>query len=95
VGAAIPSREPGPVGFYEQHLRQEAVRQVLALLRGQVPEINYQVFHMRCIEELTTGQIAAKLQLLPSQISLCVHRMKKRFRRLFEQTFGKDIISLA
>jgi RNA polymerase sigma factor (sigma-70 family) len=82
--AAFPSPEADPAATYERHGRQRAVQRVLDVLRRHVSLRSYRVLHMRSIDGCTVSQTAAALALTPGQVRSRHHRMKQKFRRLFE-----------
>ncbi len=74
--------------------QQEAVHRILALLRQHISPSSYRVCHMRWMEQRTIQQIAMDLHLTPERVSYRLHRLKKRFRLLFDQTFGNSFSPL-
>jgi DNA-directed RNA polymerase specialized sigma24 family protein len=76
----------GPAAEYERRRTRDRVRRILVKLSGQVSQISFQVLYRRWIEGQPTAEVAAALDLTPSQVRFRTHRMKQKFRDLFERS---------
>jgi RNA polymerase sigma-70 factor (ECF subfamily) len=83
---ALVDRGPGPVAACECLSTQAQVRSVLAALSTQVSELNFQVLYQRCFDGRTNAEVAQTLGLTPERVRFRLHRMKQRFRHLFERS---------
>jgi len=81
---------PDPSYEFERRSIQAQVRLALAELSGQVSAMSYNVIYLRWIEGRTTAEIAAALKLTPDQVRFRTHRMKRKFRDLFEKSIERD-----
>jgi RNA polymerase sigma factor (sigma-70 family) len=84
-GAFLVDPGPGPLAACECLSRKARVNSVLTELSGQVSELNFQVLYQRFIEGRTSAEVADALGLRPEQVRFRLHRMKQKFRDLFEQ----------
>ncbi len=84
-GTGLHEPAPDPSADSERQDEREVVRVVLARLRDEVSECSYQVLHLRWIEGLSVPEVAAALDLTPRQVWFRHHRMKQKFRALFNQ----------
>jgi RNA polymerase sigma factor (sigma-70 family) len=80
----VAARGPEPSAECERRSTQALVRSVLAELSGQVSASSFSVFYQRGIEGRTNAEIADTLGLTPEQVRFRYHRMKRKFRDLFE-----------
>jgi RNA polymerase sigma-70 factor (ECF subfamily) len=80
----LPDPVPGPVADCERRWIQARVRGVLDGLAERVSERSFRVLYLRWIEGRTVPEIADAMGLSPEQVRLRAHRMKQRFRDLFE-----------
>jgi RNA polymerase sigma-70 factor (ECF subfamily) len=81
---SIPNPIPGPVADYERRWTQTRVRGVLDGLANRVSTSSFRVLYLRWIEGHDIAAIADATGLTPEQVRLRAHRMKRRFRSLFE-----------
>jgi len=88
--AALVDSGPGPDAACEQHSTQAQVRSVLGELSGQVSETSFRVLRLRGIEDRTCAEVADTLGLTPEQVRFRLHRIKRKFRALFEQSVDPD-----
>jgi DNA-directed RNA polymerase specialized sigma24 family protein len=72
-------------------LIQVQVRTALARLAKQVSATSFQVLYLRWIEGRTFLEIADALDLMPDQVRFRHHRMKQKFRELFERLIEQNI----
>jgi RNA polymerase sigma factor (sigma-70 family) len=79
---------PGPIAAYECHSTRARVKCVLAELSAEASKLNYQVFHQRMIDNRPCAEVAAKLGLTPEQVRFRLHRMKRKFRDLFDRSIA-------
>ncbi len=79
---------PGPIATYEGHSTRARVKCVLAELSEEVSELNFQVFHQRMIDNRPAADVAATLGLTPEQVRFRLHRMKRKFRDLFDRSIA-------
>jgi len=63
---------------------RELVANALDQLEGQTSELNYRVFHMRVMEELSVQEVADRLDLSRQQVWYRQHRAMKAFRAIIE-----------
>ena len=70
-------------------LAQARVRRALTRFADQVPESSFRILYLRWIEGRDVAEIAAALGLTTEQVRLRAHRMKRRFRDLFERSMAK------
>ena len=91
--AATTLVDPGldPATEYERHLTRAQVRSVLAELSGQVSETSFRVLYLRWIEGRTVAETAAAVELTPEQVRFRTHRLKRKFRDLFERSADLDV----
>ena len=82
---------PGPVAACECLSNRAQVKRVLSELAAQVSELNFQVLHQRFIDGRTSAEVADNLGLTPEQVRFRLHRMKQKFRDLFDRS-GVDAI---
>jgi len=94
-GVALLDTGPGPESDCERHWAQARVRGALTQFADQVPESSFRVLYLRWIEGREVAEIAAALGLTPEQVRLRAHRMKRRFRDLFERLMAKESFSSA
>jgi len=85
----------GPEADCERRWAQARVRGALAKLADHVPVRSFRVLYLRWIEDRNVAEIATALDLTPDQVRLLAHRMKERFRDVFErymtgETFESD-----
>lgn len=88
--AALCGRDGDPAAEYERHRKSAAVRRILAELSQCVSPPNYRVVYLRWIEGRTVQEVASALGLTRSQVWLREHRMKRKFRRLFNLHTGNE-----
>lgn len=86
--ARLLGRDLDPATAYERRRIRELVRTVLRELREEVSDRSYQVLNLRRIEGRPVREIAARLNLTPEQVRVRDHRMRLRFRALFERHAG-------
>jgi RNA polymerase sigma factor (sigma-70 family) len=87
------ARNGGPVAACDQLCREEMVRQLLELLRAEVPELAYLIFYKHWIEQKTVKEIASEMNLAPHRVSCRLfnaleklrERAKEKFPELFER----------
>jgi len=85
-GAALVDPGPGPAAACERLSDQAQVKRVLTELSAQVSARNFQVLHLRFIEGRTSAEVADALGLTPDQVRFRLHRVKQKFRDLFERS---------
>jgi RNA polymerase sigma-70 factor (ECF subfamily) len=88
---ALADPRPDPADAYDRLWTQARVRAALEELSGQVTKRSYQVLYLRWIEGRTIAEIGEVLGLTPEQVSFRHHRMKSKFRELFQQTLDLDL----
>ncbi len=81
---------PDPAYEFERRSVQAQVQLALAELSGQVSAMSYSVIYLRWIEGRTTAEIAATLELTPDQVRFRAHRMKRKFRDVFQRSIDRD-----
>ena len=84
--ADLVDRGPGPVAECEGLSTQAQVRSVLAALSAQVSELNFQVLYQRRFDGRTNAEVAQTLGMTPERVRFRLHRMKQKFRQLFERS---------
>jgi RNA polymerase sigma-70 factor (ECF subfamily) len=84
--------DPGsePAAECERRCEQALVKSVLGDLSGQVSATNFSVFYQRGIEGRTGAEVAAALSLTQEQVRFRYHRVKRKFRDLFEGAPSPD-----
>ncbi len=83
-------RDSDPAAECERRWERVAVREVFALLHRRVSPANFLLLYLRWMEGWTVRDVAGLLGLTPPQVWIREHRVKHRFRRLFERyTNGK------
>lgn len=87
--ATLASGDAGPVVEAAQHEVQGAVRQVLELLRKELPELTYQAFYERHIEQKSIPEIAAEFRLTEGAVRSRVCDGKREFQRLYERLHSR------
>ena len=80
-----------PAAECDRRMIQVRVRAVLAGLSRRVSATSYQVLYLRRMEGRSIPEIADALDLTPEQVRFRHHRMKQKFRDLFEQTIDQRI----
>ena len=80
-----------PAATYERRRTQDEVRGVLDDLAGRVSSSSFLVLYLRWIEGRSTAEVADALELTPQQVRFRTHRMKRKFRELFESTRGPAV----
>lgn len=85
---AVVDPRPGPIAAYERRSTWGHVERALAELSEQVSELNFQVFQQRMFDDRTVAEVAATLDLTPEQVRFRLHRMKRKFRELFDRSIG-------
>lgn len=74
-----------PESIYERIEVIELVCQTLEKLEQTVSDLNYRIFVMRSLREISVREIASGLNLSAPQVSDRNYRATARFRQLFEQ----------
>jgi RNA polymerase sigma factor (sigma-70 family) len=83
--AELRGRDADPESCCERHGQQDVVRRVLAELRQRVSERSYRVLYLRWMEGWTVREVGACLGLTPQQVWLREHRIKRKFRCLWDR----------
>jgi RNA polymerase sigma-70 factor (ECF subfamily) len=83
VAAALCGRDEDPATAYQRQQEQAVVQQVLAELGKQVSARDARLLQLRWIESRTVAETATALGLTPPQVWLREHRLRRKFRRLF------------
>jgi RNA polymerase sigma-70 factor, ECF subfamily len=81
---------PDPSAAYDRLLTQDRVRSVLDVLSTRAPALSFQVFYLRAIDGRTNAEVAALLGLTPEQARFRLHRMRYKFREIFEGSAYPD-----
>jgi RNA polymerase sigma-70 factor (ECF subfamily) len=91
--ALLESWEEDPLTACERKDQQAYVLRVLTQLRRQVSPRNYGVLTLRWIEGRSMREIASALDLTPEQVRYRLHRMKRKFLRLYNVCTAKHLRS--
>ena len=83
-----PSSDPPTA--YALASTEAQMRSVLTELSAQVPALNFQVFYQRTVEGRSGAEVADALGLKPNQVRFRLHRTRRKFRDLFEQSADAD-----
>ncbi len=81
-----PDRGPDPAAEIERRADRARVRSVLVQLSERVSELSYRVLYQRGIEGRSCTEVADALRLTHDQVRFRFHRMKRKFRELFERS---------
>jgi RNA polymerase sigma-70 factor, ECF subfamily len=76
----------GPLAACEILGTRALVSSVLGELSNQVSAVNFQVLTQRAMDGRTSLEVANNLGLTPEQVRFRLHRMKRKFRELFERS---------
>jgi RNA polymerase sigma-70 factor (ECF subfamily) len=87
---AVADADPGPAAAYDRLSTQARVRRVLAELSARAPALSFRVFYLRAMEGRTGREVEDSLGLTPGQVRFRLHRMKSKFRDLYEQSDPSD-----
>jgi RNA polymerase sigma-70 factor (ECF subfamily) len=82
----LPARDPEPAAEIERRAMQARVRSILLELSERVSALSYRVLYQRGIEGRSCAEVADALRLTPDQVRFRFHRMKRKFRELFERS---------
>jgi RNA polymerase sigma-70 factor (ECF subfamily) len=77
-------RHPDPAITYERHEKEEIVSVVLDSLERQISCTDYQVIHLRWIEECSVAEVAAMLDIRHEQVWYRQHRTRRKLYHLLE-----------
>jgi RNA polymerase sigma factor (sigma-70 family) len=80
--ATLVSLDCDPSTACERQEDRQLVRRMLAVLRTQVSDTNYQVLHLRWIDGRSSAEIAAMVNLTRDQVHYRLGRMKRKLRTL-------------
>ena len=80
--AMLVSRDCDPSTACQRQESRQLVRRMLAVLRTQVSDTNYQVFHLRWIDGRSSAEIAARVNLTQDQVHYRLGRLKRKLRTL-------------
>ena len=83
-GAALEDPGPGPVAACERLARQAQVKRVLGELSRRSRRSISRCSLQRLFDGRTSAEVADALGLTPEQVRFRLHRMKQKFRDLFE-----------
>ncbi len=78
----------GPAAACERFWARDRVRRVLTELSTQVSTLNFQVLYQRGIDGRTGAEVGESLGLTAEQVRFRFHRMKRKFRDLFDCDAG-------
>jgi RNA polymerase sigma factor (sigma-70 family) len=82
---ATPSdQNDDPAIHCQQRAEREAVQHALSRLRNVASAQSYRVAQLRWIEQRDVQEVAALLGMTPEQVWVREHRMKRKFREVFE-----------
>ena len=74
----VASGNPGPVQQAQAVELSERLRQGLT----ELPEKQAEVFCLRCVEQMSYGEIARQLEIKRSTVGVMLHRARSRLREL-------------
>jgi RNA polymerase sigma factor (sigma-70 family) len=78
-----------PARLCERRAEREAVRGVMGEMKSRSSEQSYRVLHMRYVEGKAVSEVALALGMTPGQVWTREHRIKRRFRELYQT--GRDV----
>lgn len=90
VDLAVASRamtsgaKDDPLAACQQRAERETVRRVLSLLRQSASAQSFRVAQLRWIEQREVNEVADLLGITPGQVWVREHRMREKFRTLYE-----------
>jgi RNA polymerase sigma-70 factor (ECF subfamily) len=82
--AEAVSREPNPTG----HAEASELADRLRVAVGQLPSRQAQVFCLTCFEQMSSEEVAERLQINATAVRMLLCRARERLRRLLEPLDG-------
>ena len=80
----------GPLRRLEKRWNRQLVRAVTEVLEQNVSPRDFEIFRLRSIEGVRTAEVARRLETTPERVRYRYHRVKQKFRRIFQAYTGEE-----